>query len=221
MLIINKKIKKNLKNLLIMFVIILFSVIILSGFNKRIMPIIIETSCLEVKSFADKTIDDVVRQSISDMNLKSSDFISVHNETKTVSADTVLVNNLCALVDSKLDETFSKQGKKKIAIPLGAASGVDILSNTGPDVSFTLVYKDDTSVNYETSFTSAGINQTNYKVWLTVDVTMRLVNPLKSTDVTATRKIMLVDTIIKGVVPQTYFQIDGKGAVSMEENNVY
>ena len=213
MLIINKKTKKNLKKLLIMFVFILFSVIILSGINKRIMPVLIETSCLEVKSFADKTIDNVVRQSIDEMDLKSSDFISVHNETKTVSADTVLVNNLCSVVDSKLDEAFSKQGKKKIAIPLGAASGVDILSNTGPDVSFTLVYKDDTSVDYETSFTAAGINQTNYKVWLTVEVTMRLVNPLKSTDVTATRKIMLIDTIIKGVVPQTYFRIDGNGSV--------
>ena len=124
MLIINKKTKKNLKNMLIMFVFILFSVIILSGINKRIMPVLIETSCLEVKSFADKTIDNVVRQSIAELGLESSDFISVHNETKTVSADTVLVNNLCSIVDSKLDETFSKQGKKKIAIPLGVACGV-------------------------------------------------------------------------------------------------
>ena len=76
-----------------------------------------------------------------------------------------------------------------------------------------MIHKDDTKVDYETSFSQAGINQTNYKVWLTVEITLRMVNPLKSTDVTTTRKIMLIDTIIKGNIPQTYFEINSPGGI--------
>ncbi len=45
---------------------------------------------------------------------------------------------------------------------------------------------------------SAGINQTNYKIWLTVNITVSLANPIYSKNVNMTRKIMLVDTVIKG-----------------------
>ena len=62
-------------------------------------------------------------------------------------------------------------------------------------------------VDYETEFISAGINQTNYKIWLTVDITVSLANPLYSKRVNMTRKIMLVDTIIKGEVPSNYLGI--------------
>ncbi len=208
MLIITKKAKKRFKKCFILFVFIIFSVIILLGIQRQVMPKLIAISGLEVKSFADKTIDDVVRESIEELNLKSSDFIDVQNETTYITADTMLVNKFCAIVNSKIDYVFLNLGKKEIAIPLGAVTGVDILSNTGPEIKFRMVYKDDTSVDYETSFSAAGINQTNYKVWITVEVIMRLVNPLKSTDIKATRKIMLIDTVIKGTVPQNYLQIN-------------
>ncbi|MCJ7855802.1 sporulation protein YunB [Lachnospiraceae bacterium NSJ-143] len=189
------------------------SAIILSGIEKHIMPTLIEMSGLEIKSFADNSIDRAVRESLEELNIRTSDFFDKENATNYITADTVLVNKLCAVIDRKLDTIFTNRGREEIAIPLGAASGVDILANTGPDIKFRMVYKDDTSVDYETSFSAAGINQTNYKVWLTVEVKMRLVNPLKSADVTATRKIMLIDTIIKGTVPQTYFQIENPESI--------
>lgn len=54
---------------------------------------------------------------------------------------------------------------------------------------------------------SAGINQTNYKIWLTVNITVSLANPIYSKNVNMTRKIMLVDTVIKGEVPSSYLGV--------------
>lgn len=62
-------------------------------------------------------------------------------------------------------------------------------------------------VDYETEFTSAGINQTNYKIWLTVNITISLVNPLYDRKANLSRKIMLADTVIKGDLPSNYFNI--------------
>ena len=65
----------------------------------------------------------------------------------------------------------------------------------------------DTTVDYETEFTSAGINQTNYKIWLTVNITISLVNPIYDRNISMNRKIMLADTIIKGDLPSNYIDI--------------
>lgn len=64
-----------------------------------------------------------------------------------------------------------------------------------------------TDVDYKTEFMSEGINQTNYKIWLTVNITVSLANPIYSKNVNMTRKIMLVDTVIKGEVPSSYLGV--------------
>ena len=199
MLIITKKVKKIFKICSLVFIFLFLSVIILSGVEKNIMPKITEISGLKVKSFADNAIDAAVKESIEEMNLNSSDFLIRQQETTYIAADTVLVNKLCADINSRLDYTLTHRGKEEIAI--------------GPRFKFSVIHKDDTKVDYETSFSQAGINQTNYKVWLTVEITLRMVNPLKSTDVTTARKIMLIDTIIKGNIPQTYFEINSPGGI--------
>ena len=61
-------------------------------------------------------------------------------------------------------------------------------------------------VDYETSFVSVGINQTNFKVWLDVITEIQMVNPLEKDIVKTNRKVMIIDSVIKGNVPQTYFE---------------
>ena len=62
-------------------------------------------------------------------------------------------------------------------------------------------------VDYETAFSSVGINQINYKIWLAVHLELRIVNPLYREDITLERKIMLADLVFSGKVPAHYFQI--------------
>lgn len=95
----------------------------------------------------------------------------------------------------------------KVEIPLGAASGIGVLANTGPDIAFEIRQAGGTDVDYDTQFSSAGINQTNYKIWLTVNMTVSLVNPLYNRQISMTRKIMLADVIIKGEVPSGFLTL--------------
>ena len=62
-------------------------------------------------------------------------------------------------------------------------------------------------VDYETAFSSVGINQINYNIWLAVHLELRIVNPLYREDITLERKIMLADLVFSGRVPAHYFQI--------------
>ena len=77
-------------------------------------------------------------------------------------------------------------------------------------ISFKLMEHGSAYVDYDTSFESAGINQTNFKIWINVMINVRIVNPLVSKSVEVQRKIMLIDTVIKGDIPMGYLNISGQ-----------
>ena len=54
---------------------------------------------------------------------------------------------------------------------------------------------------------SAGINQINYKIWVDISMEMKIVNPLYQEILSMERKIMLVDIVFSGKVPEHYFQV--------------
>ncbi len=216
MIFIGKKFKKKLKILILLFIFTYLSVIIISSVERNIMPTLIEMSIVKAKMSADSAIDEAVSDCIDSLNLNASDFFEESDDTRFVTADTVLINRLCADINSRLDDILFAYGEKEISIPIGAATGVDLFATTGPEIKFKVVHMEDTSVDYETSFSEAGINQTNFKVWLTVNINMRLVNPLKSATITSTRKIMLMDTVIGGKVPENYLRLSRPDV--LEEN---
>ena len=63
-------------------------------------------------------------------------------------------------------------------------------------------------VNYNTEFNSVGINQSNFKIWIDINTTVRIINPLQKKEIEFNRKVMIVDTVINGVVPENYMNIN-------------
>jgi hypothetical protein len=61
------------------------------------------------------------------------------------------------------------------------------------------------NVEYHTSFTSAGINQINFQVWLTVTAAMQIVNPLQTREAAVERSVPLVNTVFAGEIPEIFF----------------
>lgn len=202
-----KKLKKKFKIFSVIFILTAFSVIILYGIEKNMMPVLIDVCSVKAKKVADSAIDSAIRSSLADLNIKSADFFTTDKETEAVAANTVLINNFCSHVSSVIDAELAEEVHEAISVPIGAATGLDFLSLYGPRARFTLVNLGDSVVDYETSFESTGINALNYKVWLNIKTDMKLVNPLRSKYITATRKVMLIDTVIKGNVPHSYLKI--------------
>jgi len=210
----SKKSQKKFKILFVVFVLTAFSAIILNGIEKNLMPVLIDISSVKAKKIADSAIDSAIRSSLADLNIKSADFFETSatntGTSEAVTANTVLINNFCSHVSSVIDAELTEDVHSAISVPIGVVTGLDFLSLYGPKARFTLVHLGDSVVDYETSFQATGINTINYKVWLNIKTDMKLVNPLKSQYITATRKVMLIDTVIKGNIPDSYFQLNNK-----------
>lgn len=207
---INKKKKRKSVVFLLSAVTILAAVGFVTAAEKYIMPPAAEICAAEAKERANTIINSSAEQVLADNGIRLADIINVSQSTDgtaIISADTAAVNMICTKLSQSITQKMLAAENIKVEIPLGAASGIGVLANTGPDIAFEIRQAGGTDVDYDTQFSSAGINQTNYKIWLTVNMTVSLVNPLYNRQISMTRKIMLADVIIKGEVPSGFLTL--------------
>ncbi len=196
---------KMIFNIIIIVSVIFF---VYSFIEKSLMPSLIAISKGEAKIIANKVIDTSVKESVKEKNIKTQDFFIYLNEGKQLTANTILINELCADVSLNINKGLKSYEEKYIYVASGALTGMELFSNTGPKTKFKIRQIGETFVDYETSFSSAGINQTNYKAWIKVNIEIKLIHPIKSEIVTAERKVMLIDTVIEGKVPDRFLNIE-------------
>lgn len=170
------------------------------------MPVAAKLCIVNAKAKVNEMINFSIDKVLDKDNIKSCDLIDIEemNGVIILSANTKNINLICADLNDCITDEIRKEEDYKIKVPYGTATGLNALSNIGPDISFNMKPEGEVEIDYYTEFNSAGINQTNYKIWLTVSITVSLINPIYDRKVTMRRKIMLVDTIIKGEVPPNY-----------------
>ena len=175
--------------------------------EKYIMPAAADICLIQAKETVNNIINSAVDEVLKEKSEGGRNILSLETENGTtmIMADTISINLICAEISSSITEKIADMENNIVKVPYGAASGIGIFANSGPDLE--IMPAGDTTVDYETEFTSAGINQTNYKIWLTVNITISLVNPIYDRNISMNRKIMLADTIIKGDLPSNYIDI--------------
>jgi len=102
---------------------------------------------------------------------------------------------------------------ERVEIPYGALTGVRVLANIGPMYTVYLMPIGEVMVDYSSSFSSVGINQVNFQVWLNVRARMSIINPLQSSEIVLERKIPLVNTVINAEIPNVFFNAAPDGII--------
>lgn len=197
---------------LLSFLIVIFFILILTC-NTQLFPTAIEISQIESKAMANEIIDKSLYNTIHSMDISSSDFFIPNEEQPgTITANTLLINQFCSSISSSITKDMQIMKREDIPIPIGTLTGVDLLSALGPEMHFSLYPMGSATVDYDTSFNVVGINQINFKIWLDVSLQIKIVNPLRQETVALNRKIMLVDTVMSGTVPDHYLNFNQQSA---------
>lgn len=201
---------KRRRNLRFFFILIgLFAGLLLLfvQLDRRVMPAALAIAHMEAQNVANRMIDRAVEEAIESMDLSASDLFLYEPSTQSnaFSANTIRINQFCTRLSEQITTELQSLTTEQIDIPMGSAVGIDFLANRGPSLTFTLRPAGAANVDYETSFTSVGINQTNFQIWLETSISIQIVNPLYQEKIVLTRKLMLVNTFLSGQVPDKYF----------------
>lgn len=115
------------------------------------------------------------------------------------------VSQVAAAAAAAVQEEFHRLSETSFGIPLGALTGIGVLSGSGPKLQVQMVPVGSVTVNVEQDFQGAGINQTRHRLWLSATANVQIILPVMSREVSVTTNVPISETVIVGPVPTGYY----------------
>ena len=198
---------------IIMVIIAIFLLVnsILYFFDKNILPAVLSIGEEKLKREATNIINETALDIYSkDFNYNDMIITEKDNDGNItmLRADTVKLNYLSAKLVLASNDKISKLEEIGLKVPLGYMSKNLIFYNLGPNISIDMIQIGNITSSYESIFESAGINQTRHKIYLNVNMKMKLIVPLNSRDVEIVSQIPISETIIVGKIPNTAIELN-------------
>lgn len=188
---------------------IIFAVLIatLIFFNVYVNPVIITISEAKVQSMTAQSVNSAVQSVINNTNVYDEIIdIQTDNEGKitTFQVKSILINKLAREIGKVAQQNLQLTGSEGVDIPIGTLTGVPFLVGTGPSIYFKVQPIGTLSSSFNSEFMSAGINQTNHRIYMNVQASVSIVLPTASRTIKTNTQILICESIIIGKVPDTY-----------------
>lgn len=197
----------------IVIIIALFIVfnLLLTLFDKKVMPSVLNISETMMRAEAIKTINTVSVE-VFDEKASKKDIVKIerdkNNKINSISADTILLNKLSSEIAIRCNERLEELGAKGIEVPLGWMTDKSVYYNLGPKITIEMEPLGNIESSYESVFESAGINQTRHKIYLNVKAKIKIIIPMYTKEFDVDAQIPLSETIIVGEIPDAAIQLN-------------
>ena len=176
---------------------------------KLATPLLIETTQAQVKVYANKAMNIAITEAMN-QNITYDDLVNVTTDSSgkisLIQANTIQINALSKLIGRVTISSLNELVKVPIKIPLGAFSGIPLLAGVGPKIPLNVYPYGDVSCRFESKFISAGINQTQHKIYLYVSCNINVIIPFSSIKVLTNSEVLICESVILGDIPETFLK---------------
>lgn len=176
--------------------------------DSRAKPFVCELAVNKAKALSVSVIEDSVKTILQGENITYDDIVildkteqgNVTSIRTNMVKTNVLKADICSLIVSRLEEVREYD----LEIPLGALMGSELFSSWGPNVTIPISLTGRAAADFQSEFTSAGVNQTLHHVWLDLNVDIYIMLPGDTTKTNVSTRAEIAQTVIVGVTPGTY-----------------
>lgn len=204
-----KTIKQKATIVVVIFLLVIIAIILYLNFV--VNPVVISMSEAKVRSLATKAVGGAVYDIVSQGDIYS-DLISIlknnDGDVAMIQANSVQINLLTRKLTRLATSNLEQIGEQGIDIPIGTFSGMPILVGRGPSVNIKMIPIGAISSSFKSEFTNAGINQTNHRIYVTIQSKINVVLPTANQTVETSTQVLICENIIIGKIPETYLHSD-------------
>ena len=173
--------------------------------DAKLRPAIYDIAAVEAKSVAEKKVNTAVEKILLNSKIDYSDIVAVNysadNQITGITTDIVKMNLFKSEIAKAVDKAFDNSNYTVIRVPLGSATGLTLLSGTGPYTEVKIGMSGATKSDFENIFEAAGVNQTQHSVMLNLDTTVILSVSGKRVTYNVKTSFCVAQTVIVGSVP--------------------
>ena len=193
----------------IVFFFIFFLIFVLF-INRTVNPVFFSIAEAEAVRIANKVINESINQEIDNVVYEDLVQYEINNEGYIVlmKPDIREINRFSSRIALDIQDKLEKIEYVPVSIPLLRILGLDILAGMGPKfeakvIPIGFVHPPIVMDRFE----SAGINQTRHKIYLQVDLIMRLIIPFSNKNTVVNADLPVFEVTIMGQVPEFYVGI--------------
>lgn len=206
-----KKLKTKYKVFIFFSCFIIFLVMILLFFINCIKPIMVKSSEAQVRSSTSRAVNAAVQTVINESNVYDELIeIKTDDDGKIIfiQVRSLKVNKLAKEIGKVASQNLDLIKNQGVSIPLGTLSGISFFVGIGPDVTFHIMAISTIHSKFSSEFTSAGINQTNHRIYLNISTDVELIMPTATRSINVNTHILICEAILVGEIPSTYLNSD-------------
>lgn len=203
----------DFKRIVITFILIFIVSVFIGSFiyvDNNLRPtitVLAETKAMELANKSiNKAVGDIVKDKINYSDLIYTKLDS-QGKISMIQSNTVLMNQVASDVALEIQNELKQVKTTTSYIPIGTALKSPILAKYGPQLKVSIQPIGTVSVDFKTSFESAGINQTRHTIYLEVKTQVKVVIPLTTSTKEVKAQIPICETIIVGDVPESYVNV--------------
>ena len=175
-------------------------------FLRSVSPIIINISEEEVRAVTSNAVREATIDVLSKNSQQTPETINYDNEGNitSIQINHALINTIVQECGLATQNKLAQLGMRGIDIPIGSLSGFVFLAGKGPNVNIKILPVGSVHVEIRSEFISRGINQTNHKIYLSINSDVNIVLPGSNNSISALAEIIICDTVIVGKIPSVY-----------------
>lgn len=203
-----KREKRSCRRLIVLIILLTLAALIL--LEQNLSQTFLDLSYASAYSMAVETITRAVKQVVEngiDYGELMETKMDGDGRVTMLQANTIRMNELASETALLAEAELNSYGNQFVAVPLGAATGIGFLSGFGPTISVKILPVGAVHTSFQSEFSSAGINQTRHKIFLTLRTTVSLIVPMGTQMVDVSSSIPVAESIIVGQVPESFVDV--------------
>ena len=203
--------KKYKRKISVWTCIVVFILVIILLLKNGINTIIADTIELKSKALATKAMNSAIADVVIN-SIVYEDLVNIITDElgniSMIQANALEINNLSKDLAQTTEIKIEEYGRSGVSIPIGSFTGIPLFVGRGPKLKLKVNPIGAVNCSFLSQFESAGINQTNHKIYLKISADVGVVLPLLSTKYNTTRQVLISESIIVGQVPEVYLYSD-------------
>lgn len=193
-----------------LFSIFLIFVLLCVYYFNVVCPIVVSLSQEKIRSVSTRVISQSIGDTIINQNISYDELVAIsyssENKIELIEIDSVKVNLLVREITKEVQRHFDNLSNEGINIALGTFTGIPFLYGLGPDISVQLVPVGTVNTKFNSTFTSAGINQTIHRLYFNISASVGMVLPANTQNFETEMEVILCESILVGDIPNVYLQ---------------
>lgn len=202
--------KKTLKSMQIIIILIIAIFVMINSIN-AIIPIFEKQCENQAKSIITIVSNNKATEVMKDYEYE--DLFTMHKDENgnitMLSSNVIPINKIISDIPVRIQEELNKQNNTEFNISLGSTLGSRFFSGRGPKIKVKILNVGNLDTDLKSEFVSMGINQTKHRMYLNVKCNMQAMTPYKVLESTIYNQVLLLENIIVGITPDTYYNLEG------------